>query len=222
MAVYDTPYYGQRRKALTGESYGPYYGMSLTGGGALPSEGRRALPPEISEKYEATGIPAITEGAETAEQPEFTGVAFADDPQASWGALGYAAGLLPGKYAYPGTPQPKGLTKTALSVAPTVGSKLTGLPAIAFTQVVRNFLNPLLATAFPNLFTFGQTSQINTSDVLGSQDPSQAASIAALAALAEAEATGDVGADASSAPGAAGAAAADAAAAAVGEGMGMW
>ena len=222
MPVYDTPYYGQRQKALTGMGYGPYYGMSLTGGGALPPEGRRALSPEISDKYGATGTPAITEGAEGATQPEFSDLAFADDPQATWGQAFYAAGL-PGGKAYPSTPQPKGLMKGVLGVAPTVASKLTGLPTLGFTQFTRNFLNPLLAKAFPNLFTFGQpTSQQDTSDVLGSQDPSQAASIAALAALAEAEATGDVGADAPSAPGAAGAAAADAAAAAVSEGMGMW
>ena len=165
MAVYDTPYYGTRRKALTGESYGPYYGMSLTGGGALPAdEGRRALPPEISDKYQATGTPAITEGAETAEQPEFTGVAFADDPQASWGALGYTAGLLPGKYAYPGTPQMKGgLVGGALKGAAKMGvSKLMGfsIPTIAWNQFTRNFLDPLMAAAFPSLFTQPQLGGI--------------------------------------------------------------
>lgn len=168
MSVYDTPYYGQRQKALTGMGYGPYYGMSLTGGGALPDEGRRALSPEISDKYGATGTPAITEGAEGAAQPAFEGVAFAEDPQASWGQVAYAAGL-PGGKAYPGTVQPKGLTKTALGIAPTVASRITGVPGIAFTQAVRNFINPLLSKAFPSLFTSSvpDMSQQEAMDILG-------------------------------------------------------
>ena len=161
MPIYESPYYGTRRKALTGETYGPYYGMTFPGGGALPPEGRRALPTEISEKYEATGTPAIS--AEGIDQPEFSDLAFADDPQATWGSAFYAAGL-PGGKAYPGTAQPKGLTKTALGIAPTVASIITGVPGIAWTQVVRNFLNPLLSKAFPNLFTVGsQPSEQATS-----------------------------------------------------------
>ena len=161
MPIYETPYYGTRRKALTGQGYGPYYGMSLTGGGALPAEGGRALPAEISQKYEATGTPAITGGevGEGAPQPAFTGVAFADDPNASWGQLAYHAGL-PFGTAYPGHPQPTGLAKTALGVAPTVASKLTGLPTIAFNQVVRNLLTPLLSSAFPSMFTQSQLGGI--------------------------------------------------------------
>ncbi len=164
MPIYETPYYGTRRKALTGQGYGPYYGMSFTGGGALPAEGGRALPAEISQKYEATGTPAITGigedrgGGEGAPQPAFTGVAFADDPNANWGQLAYHAGL-PFGTAYPGHPQPTGLAKTALGVAPTVASQLTGIPSIAFSQVVRNFMNPLLATAFPSLFSTGYTAE---------------------------------------------------------------
>ncbi len=158
MAVYDTPYYGQRRKALTGMGYGPYYGMSLTGGGALPTEeGRRALPPEISDKYQATGTPAITGigedrgGGEGIASPALEG-SMATTPGASWAQVAYFAGL-PGGKAPPGTAQPKGLMKGVMGVAPTVASKLTGIPGIAFTQVVRNFINPLLSKAFPNLFT---------------------------------------------------------------------
>lgn len=158
MAVYDTPYYGQRRKALTGESYGPYYGMSLTGGGALPPEGRRALPPEISDKYQATGTPAITEGAEGVAQ-EGLESSMADTPGATWGQAAFVAGL-PFGTPPPGTAQPKGFAKTALGVAPTVASKATGLPAFAWTQVVRNFISPLAAKAFPGLFTPGSVSSI--------------------------------------------------------------
>jgi len=151
MAVYSTPYYGTRRKALTGESYGPYYGMEFTGGGALSTEDE-ALPAEVSEKYEATGTPAITEtGGEMGGGKALEGLSFANDLSASWGQVAYMAGL-PFGTAPPGTAQPKGLTRGILGVAPTIASTLTGIPGIAFTQAVRNFINPLLAQVFPNLF----------------------------------------------------------------------
>ena len=169
MPVYDTPYYGTRRKALTGMGYGPYYGISLTGGGALPAEGRRALPTgggvlpaEILDKYQATGTPAITETAEGIASPALEG-SMATTPGASWGQLGYSLGLPVGSPP-PGTPRMKGgiIADVAKGAAKWGVSKLTGLsvPFIAWNQFTRNFLDPLLAAAFPSLFTQPQLGGI--------------------------------------------------------------
>ena len=166
MPIYETPYYGTRRKALTGQGYGPYYGMSLTGGGALPPEGRRALSPEISDKYGTTGTPAITEGAEGVASPALEG-SMATTPGASWGQVAYSMGLgMPfgignkalGIQAPPGTPQMKGgLVTGALKSAAKYGvSKAIGtsIPSTIWSVFMRNFIDPLLSKAFPNLFTF--------------------------------------------------------------------
>jgi hypothetical protein len=158
MSVYETPYYGQRRKALTGQGYGPYYGMSLSGGGNLEPQSRRALPPEISDKYGATGTPAITEGAEGVAQ-EGLESSMAGTPGATMGQLAFNMGL-PFGSPPPGTAQAKsGLLRGVLNVAPTVASKLTGLPTFSFVQFTRNFLTPIMAKAFPNLFTFTPPTQ---------------------------------------------------------------
>jgi hypothetical protein len=93
-----------------------------------------------------------------------------DTPGATMGQAAFVMGL-PFGTPPPGQPQPTGLTKTALSVAPTVASKVTGIPGIFFTQVVRNFINPLLAKAFPNLFSIPNMTEQEAMNILGMPDP---------------------------------------------------
>lgn len=150
MPVYDTPYYGTRRKALTGMGYGPYYGMSLTGGEVLPTEGRRALPAEISDKYQATGTPAITgdgawEGGTSAPMEGEFDAATAHAIGAMYGIPGAKSDALRG----PSSPAWGVATAAARTGASYLGGPLLG----TFTSVATKVIGALMATAFPSLST---------------------------------------------------------------------
>ncbi len=155
MSVYDTPYYGQRQKALTGMSYGPYYGMTFPGGGALPTdEGRRALTPEISDKYQAIGTPAVA-GERT------SGGTWEGDPsQPMEGEFGArdarAIGAMYLGMKSPDVQQPQspawGIATTGARMA---GSYLGGPLVGTFVSVASKMIGALLVSAFPSLSSKG-------------------------------------------------------------------
>ena len=161
MAVYESPYYGTRKKALTGMSYGPYYGMTFPGERVLPAEGRMALPTEISERYGAEGPPEMT-SVEGEPGAELEGQ-MADDPNAL-STLGYMAFGL-GK-APEGVPQ-MGTSGKAVGLGLSAVSSLFGIPAFATQVAYRGVIHPAAVIVgralFPGLFSASSSAGITSS-----------------------------------------------------------
>ncbi len=159
-------YYGVQRKAITGMSYGPYYGKRYMGGrGQADTQvGTQAGITELSERYAtepaistSAPTPAISgmygsQGEMTGKQTGLPGTMAEANPQEARNTLAWGFGLRSTPPS--GFPQPTGGYKTVGQIGKVAAGVLTSNP---LTGMIYNYgkllVDSLLSPVFPGLYS---------------------------------------------------------------------